>query len=108
MRNAFFRRIGVDVGEGAVAGVIQPAGSRYLLIQQDARDLGSARTMKSKVENLFHDPAGPLVNDQTVLYLRVALVAQRRVGKGASSGQKLGVEGVLDLAACVLCEPFIE
>ncbi len=80
------RCVCIDVGECAVASVIQPARSWHLLVQKNPCDFSSPSPVKSKVEDFLYDPSRFLVDYQPVLHIRVSLVSQRCIGKGAFSG----------------------
>ena len=60
------------------------------------------------VEDFLDDPLGVLVNDEGIFLIRVALVAERRIGKYPLSVCKLGVQRGLNLAACVFRKPLIK
>ena len=104
----FFGRAGIDIGEGPVPFIIDPAGSRHFLVNEDAGDPGGSRAVYSQVKDLLHDPAGLLVNGKCVFDFWVPLIAEGRVGEGALSGGEFGVKGSFDLAAGILGEPLVE
>ena len=64
--------------------------------------------MKRHIEDFFHNPLRVLVNDEGVFLIRVALVAERRIGKDSLAVCKLGVQRSLNIAARVFRESLIE
>ena len=104
----FFGRIGVNVCKSTVACVVEPAGSRYLLFYELVSYARGTGSVKRHVKDSLDNPLGFLVNDKGIFLLRVALVAERRIGKYPLSVCKLGVQRGLNLAACVFRKPLIK
>ena len=64
--------------------------------------------MKGKVKDFLDNPAGFHINNNGVLDFGMSDIPKGHIGKGAFSCGKLGMKCSLDLAACVLGQPFVE
>ena len=64
--------------------------------------------MCGEIKDLFHDPAGFLVDHDPVAVIRIALVAERGMSEDVLSGKKLCFQRGLYLSAGILGKPLIE
>ena len=103
----FVRSVSIDVGECAIAGVVDPARSGHFLVKQHLTYLPGTRAVSREVENFLNYPLRVLVDYEGVFLLRVALVAERCVSERAFTSCVLGAERGLDFSAGILCEPLI-
>ena len=64
--------------------------------------------MNGKIKDFLNDPTGLNINHNGIFDFGMSDVSERCIGKGAFSCGKLGMKCGLDLAAGVLCEPFVK
>ena len=87
------RRAVVDAGESLAPDVVEPCGCRDFFFAERPGDLSRSRAVPGHFEDLLHDPAGFLVDQEVVPDVRILPVAERRVRAGVFSGGEFGVKG---------------
>ena len=100
--------INKDMRKCSVSLKIDPSWCRHLFTIQYPANCRSTLSLDGKLKDLYNDPFCFIINNKLIFYLRMSLIADRRMRTDIFSSCKLHLKNRLDFSTRIFRVPLIE